>query len=223
MSRNLTKAEAITMIQEGLAFRNTDTGILEALRWAQDQLEMGQTLPWFLREEDATLNGTASVGFIALPTGFIREDEEADWWVTVGSEGPKRILKRSWAEVKEHRYRLYETSGAVDEGTPLIYALRNARLEVSPVPTATWTMTVTYFKAADDLTGVTTNAWLENAPDLLWSMAGVFMAKKLRDAEGAASALEFFQPVFTAAEKLLKNEIALREDANREYSMGRLV
>ena len=222
MSRNLTKAQAVTMIQEGLGFRNTSTGIEEALRWAQDQLETGQTLPWFLRQEDEALVGTLNVGYIALPTGFLREDEEADWWVTVGSDTPVRVLKRSWSEVKQHRYRFADTD-EVDEGTPLIYALRNSRIEVSPVPTEAWAMTVTYFKAQDDLSGVTTNAWLENAPDLLWSMAGIFMAKKLRDVEGQASALEFFQPIFTAAEKLLKNEIALREDSNREYSMGRLV
>lgn len=217
MSRALTRDEAIEQVQSGLSFRNANTGVLEALRWAQDQLENGQSLPWFLREEDDDLVGTASVGFIVLPDGFLREDEEADWWVTVGSEGPKIVKKRSWSEVKEHR--LNPENGETEEGTPLIYAITNTNIEVSPVPTEAWTLTTTYFKAADDLADEATNVWLENAPDILWGEAGIFLAKKLHD----KVAEDFFRGVFTAAEKLLKNEIAAREDSNREYSMGRLI
>jgi hypothetical protein len=216
VARVLTKAQATTLVREGSGYRRADTGIEDALAWAQDQLERGQTLPWFLREEDDELSGTANNGQVALPTGFIREDEENEWWVEI-DDVKTRLVKKSWAFVREHRQD--PTTGDDEEGTPIYYAIRNSVIEVSPVPSENYTIVATYFKNATAIASLgsgDSNAWLTNGGDILWSMAGIFLAKKLRDKES----LEFFSDVYQAAEKLLKNEIAEREAANREYVMG---
>lgn len=214
-SRGLTKAQAITQVQEGLGYRNSSDGIEDALRWAQDQLENGQTLPWFLRQIDDTLSGTGGNGAVSLPTGFIREDDESGVWVVVsGDASTQHLNKTSWENLRLLRTDV--TTGVDYTGKPSYYALRNTTFEIAPVPANDYTVTWTYFKKADDLSGVTTNAWLANWPDALWSLAGMFMARKLRDSD----AYSMFQETHLLSIQLLKNEIAVREDANAEYVIG---
>src|SRR5688572_18012393 len=76
----MLRSTAVQRINDGLGFRadghSLESKIILRLQEAQRELEKGKTLPKFLILEDQTLTLLAGDHTIALPSNFIREDDE---------------------------------------------------------------------------------------------------------------------------------------------------
>jgi len=221
----LTRAEAITYIQQGLAWRTDKSAeILVMMDFMQkDELEKGTSLPWFLQIEDDPLTGTADVAYIDLPSGYIRpvEDGAEPAMFRTASSGRRQVLRRmNYSHMVEY-YQDAEDGNLqaeTDEG-PRAYALRSTRLYFAPVPTVAWTVYHSYYKH-DDLPSTIgasgTNLWLTEAPGVLTNLVGMRMADDFEHPE----ALKKFGTRFASSMARLTAEMGARESADAEIVMG---
>ena len=113
---------------------------------------------------------------------------------------------------------LEDDTGDEEEGDPTYFALRPSTIEIAPVPGSNFTLTVSYYKAADDLGSASGNVWLDNVPELLVGRAGLSLAKSLRDVE----AVKEFTDMLADAQAGLIREMAAREQSGREIILGGL-
>lgn len=214
----MNRTSAVSRIKEGLSFRTStslDATIILRLQEAQRLLEKGQTLPWFLAQQDQSMSGTGADGTVSLPTGFIRVIEGETFRV-VTTEGATRFLKRvDYDWLVEY---LQDAEGDELEGDPIYFALRNTTIEVAPVPAAAYTIYVSYYKADDTLDSATDNDWLTYMPEILIGSAGLSLARDLND----DAAIKNFSALYAAANAALLREIADREQTGREVVMGGL-
>lgn len=216
----MLRSEAILEIKRGLGFRQTqDTTIIAALKQAQRTLELGRTLPSFLRATGTSIV-TADQESIALPERFIRFNEDiAPFWLN--SDGAKVFLAvRRYDEA----YAAYVANGtedaipATDYEYPQTIVLINKELaSLLPVPTTSFTLYINYYKGAVVLDAEVENTWLEFAPDVLIGMAGASVAGSIRDRDGMAA--------FAARRDMglrgLLGDIVEDELAGRPLVMGR--
>jgi hypothetical protein len=238
---------AVARIQQKLGFR-TDlvSQIQQALQDAQDQLERGATLPWFLIQEDQTFVITPSVPAsatpqeYALPTTFIRDVDEQDGTLRWQKQkpGPQVFLERLDYAVAEKRF-YGKTVVTYDEGvviipsedtqfspgTPIAYVVRANTVRIYPGPDITYNLLWSYYAHDDNITGSNmTNNWLTFAPYLLIGEAGSLIAEDTRDKE----AFDAFQIILdgsprTGSRGARKDFQALmfeREIGGRTYAMG---
>lgn len=216
----LTQAQALALVQQGLAWRSDlSTQITSMFDLVQyDELERGTSLPWFLLLEDQPLTGSANSGSLTIPTNreFIREVDDGALRI-VSSDGPVRFLvKRSYDWIIEDQQ---SDEGVVETGDPEFYAIRSSTFYCSPIPTAAWTAYATYYAHDAVFSGLASgaqNLWLKYAPGLLVNLTGVRMAEDLEHNE----AMSKFQRRYDAARARMEAEIALREGSNREFVMG---
>lgn len=212
----MTKTEAVAEIRRILGFRTDQSdNIILGLRRAQRLLELGQSLPWFLISEDAVLTGAADVAYVAFPTGFIREVDDEPWYFTMTGDDSTTKLKKVPYDQLLDIGRNPETSEE-ETGVGIYYAIRTTRFYVRPIPTAAWTMTGSYYKAADTLDSASTNNWLTYAPEVLYGAAAMSMARDLRDDYAYKTAETLFKE---ASARVLADTIT-REYGNREQFMG---
>lgn len=210
----MTREEAIEYIKRGCAWRQDgDDEIVAMMDIVQhDELETGQSLPWFLLTEAGTLAGTGGSDTLTLPTGFIRPAEKYAVW-TVDDDGKKVWLNRMEKALMTQYYQSY------DAGTAMAYALGNTQLFVAPVPSADFTIYMSYWAhdtPVSELAASETNEWLTEAPSVLINLAGVRIAD---DYEMETSSAKFAKR-FAAANSRLIAEMALRETQDMEYTMG---
>lgn len=212
----MTRDEAVTIIKQGLAFRTSNTNeIITALQKAQADLQRPNvTLPWFLREEDATISVVASTQSYSLPTGFIREDEDEGLRYPHPTTGrPIFLTKKPFDEA----YYFYTNEVETEADQPLAYSIRKSAFYLWPVPDTTYTITYTYFKEATALTANVENVWLANIPYLLIAMAGRYMSEDLHYDQG----MQKFAKREMEERNRLAGMIAAREEANMPRAMGR--
>lgn len=205
--------DAVDTIREGCGFRATVTATfaLKYLRQAQRELEMGKTLPRFLLQEDQTVTLTAGNRSVALPTGFIREeDSEPLRYTPTGTTLPYYLKRRVYREA-------LSAYGDNANAGPQVYAVRNNTLYVLPTPDKAYVLTWSYYKKAEVLTeGSTTNAWLTNAPDVLVGEAGFRVAAVLRDTR----AIELFDAMRKSARVALFGDIIADEMSGGSHYLG---
>lgn len=210
----MTRDDAVALVRRGLDFRRSsisgDDDIIEALQEAQRQREMGTTLPWFLKTEQGTFTGTASVNYIALPTGFLRFDEECALAYYNADGAYVRDLELG---EYSHLNKLWASSTLTSSYAA---SLRNTRLYVFPTPNAAFSIKTDYYAAATELTDNVTNEWLTYAPDILICDAGLIMAA---DLQATAAATKFATKLARAETKLLAETVE-REGNGRTYAMG---
>lgn len=232
---------AVARIQEKLGFR-TDlvTVIQNTLQDMQDELERGATLPDFLLQEDQTFTitpanpATATPQEYSLPSGFIKEADEADGgqlrWQQF-TPGPTLFVQKMDLKPAE-MYFFNRRSGIWDDdveiivtedtqfspGAPLVYVLRKATVRIYPGPDVTYNLLWSFYKHDLVLNGgnVSNNQWLTNTPWLLISKAGIHLARSLRDAD----ALAYFTAMNEEASKTGLARLYERERADRDYAMG---
>lgn len=206
----MLRSTAVSRIQRGLGFRtDLEDECISALQEAQREFERARTLPWFLVEEDQTLSVTSGTQTVALPDGFLMEVEDDGLHYTSTDAGLVYLTKRPFDEAKLY-YR------DTDAGEPLSYSLRKASLYVFPEPDTNYTLTWSYFKAADVLTSDVENAWLENVPELLIAKAGLILAMDLENADSTKK----FAAMFETWNNWLVREIARRESEAMPRRMG---
>jgi len=206
----MDRSAAVTIIQQGLGFRSDMTNqSIAALKEAQREFEVGSTLPWFLIESDATLLTVAATHAIAFPTGFLRLVEDEGPYYDSVDDGLKYLTIRPYDEA----LRYYENT---DAGPPRALAVRATQFAVFPLPDAEYTITYSYFKAAEVLDTDIENAWLANVPDLLINRAGMLLAA---DLEYSAAYQKFAEKYKFWSNKYF-SEIAARADQNMPRQMG---
>lgn len=209
----MIRSAAVSLIKEGLAFRTDtmrDASIILRLQQAQRLMEQGKILPRFLLQEDASLAVAAGTAEVSLPTGFLREKKGEELHYNDATTGEPVFLENLGYDVAKQRFF------NVDPGKPIAYVLRTSSLIVYPERDVAYTLTWSYYKAADLLTTDIENAWLANAPDLLIGKAGMLIARALRDAEAAA----LFMEIYTEAGGDVEADDILRDEETRPVVMG---
>lgn len=205
----MNRAEAITEIQRGIGFRSDKQDeIISALAQAQELLEGGTSLPWFIISEDETINLVAENGTFTLPTNFIREVEET---------GEDSFSVNDLMYINKVDYTAAKSRfGLSTAGYPSCYALRRNSLVFFPAPDTDIEITWSYYAKQDSLSTASTNSWLDNIPYLLIGMAGKRVATQLRD---MAAVSAFADMESTWAGNYLR-KLTAREEANRQYALG---
>lgn len=208
----MTRDEAVAQIQFDLG-RRTDlvNEIVAKLQETQRLLEMGMSLPWFLKEEDASLILPVGSADVTFPTGFIREVADEAFHYASPTTGRAIYLEKV-------DFRLGSTAFATaTPGRPGAYAIRRAGWKFFPARDIAYTLTYSFMKQAADLsTNVANNVWLVHQPSILIGKAGMEIAKVLQHKE----ATQKFADLFTAGWKAAFAETVLREEENAPRSMG---
>ena len=207
----MTRTEAVARVAEGVGFRtDLDARIISYLQEAQRDLERGKTLPRFLLLEDQTLSLASGAQNVTLPTGFLREDDNAlPRYTPTGATVPYIVKKRGMNEA-------IEAYGGATASGPKIYVLRNSTLRFYPTSDRAYTLTWNYYKAAVTLNNDVENLWLANAPEWLIGEAGVRLAQSLRDQDAAA----IFDVIRTAGRAATFADDIARDLAGPPISMG---
>lgn len=206
----MLRSVAVARVQQGLGFRSDlETQIIAALQEAQREHEIGTTLPWFLIEKDATIATAAATRAIAFPTGFLRLVEYEGPYYEDPDDGISYLAVRPYDEALQY----YE---AFDAGAPRCLAIRSDGFAVFPLPDDVYSISLSYYKAADLLDADIENAWLANFPDLLINRAGMLIAEDLEH----SIAYQKFERKYTFWRTKFYSEIAAREDQNMPRMMG---
>lgn len=203
----MTRDEAVTRIQRTLGYRSDSIQeVLDALKDAQQQLELGTTLPWFLKE-DGSLTTTANTATVDLPDDFLRLREIEDDRPAIGTTF-LRVLSRGEA------VQAYEGD---DAAQPRVLVLKSESVELFPTPDTVYTIHFPYYKKATVLTTNVENLWLEHAPMVLIGAAGLLVAADRRN----RTAIEKFQSQLAIGWEGVHRENAQREVAGRQIVIGR--
>jgi len=208
----MTRDEAIAEIQWHLGNRSDlFDQIVLALKRAQRQLELGKTLPWFLKNNDTGFDvDLLDEGYADLPTGFLREDERESIKYWGGTNAP------TFLEKVEYRVGI-DTFRNVDAGNPRAYCILKDQFLFFPAPRADYVLDITYYKASADLsTNISNNEWLVNAPEALIGKAGGIVAATIANTIAKPVFDEMF--LIAWAGVIAENEERYRE--NYSLSMG---
>lgn len=207
---------AVLRINDGLGFMAAgnalEAKIILRLQEAQRDLEKGKTLPKFLIEEDAALTLLATTHTVALPTGFLRVDDEVPIHYTpADSDLPVFLSKKFYNDAVLANIR--ETNEAAG---PTVYVIRKTVIDFVTTADTDYALLWNYYKAADLLTTNVENAWLANAPEWLIGEAGLRMAMDARD----KTAVEIFSSMRQAGRAAQFADDIADEEAGGPLQMG---
>lgn len=207
-SIEMTRDEAVSRIQATLGFRSDMQAQAEAtLREAQEVLEAGVPLPWFLRSELTPLTTAPNVSTIAKPIDFLREWDDDGLYIEA-NDGTLTSLHK---DLLSHLRR--RLPGV---GRPLAYAFDGFHFHLFPIPDAVYNLKLTYFAQDAALHVNIENEWLRHLPYLLIGMAGQTLAAAARDAQARAQ----FQTWEAEGRRALNFGSAALDAANMRYVMG---
>jgi len=210
--------EMIDVVGRRLGNRtDLDTWILSEMKLAQDALEDGDVIPWFLQTTaDVTITNGTEYGTGPLPTGFIQEIEEEGFWLKDFTT-TLRVYELIKAEPKILIQSTIDNE-LPNNNTPGFYALGEGAILTYPISTnATETIDVHFY--AKDTTvpanDATTNAWATNAAELLIAETGMRIAPYLDNKAALAS---FNSSRNEAMGRLVKTH-EMKQAANQSMSM----
>lgn len=211
----MLRSVAVTRINDGLGFRPTghslEPKIVLRLQEAQRDLESGKTLPRFLIQENQPLVLPAGAHEVALPEGFIRENDDNRLHFTIApSDRPNYLQSKKYNDASIANLR---DRGAV---RPSIYVIRKATIDFITISSTNFTMYWDYYKAGALLTTDIENEWLAGAPEWLIGEAGYRIAKDMRDANG----VQLFDDLRTQGRAACFGDIIADEDAAGPIVMG---
>lgn len=217
---HMLRSTAVTRINDGLGFRPAGNAlepkIIERLKEAQKDLEHGKTLPKFLLQEDDALTLLVGTNSIALPTGFLRLDE--DNMPYFYSPDTLRAVSLRKA-VSYQQALLWGASSSLEtRSAPSMFVLRNTVIDFITTADRQYDIVWSYYKAAEVLDSEITNAWLEDDSASMWLIgeAGYRIAMDARDAE----AIGMFDKLRTQGRAACFGEILASEDSGGPIVMG---
>lgn len=217
----MTPAEAISRIKGHLGnwtgLDITDW-IVNEMNSAVRKLEKEAELPWFLfvdtEVDGSNLSTSANTETVALPSDFLREDDEAEitplFVENTAEDDPwLPMYKQYWSNMKESH---------TGTGRPRYYDVKGSNIYLRKIPDATYTLRLLYYKKDSTITsGGSETLWLANAPDLIIAEAGYVVARNyLKDIEAAKT----FNDERAEARRSLRDEIIMRREAGRLHEMG---
>lgn len=219
----MTRGEAVRRIDDALGFRQTGhdrtSTIVLRLQEAQRDLEKGKTLPKFLLQEDQTISLLSGEHEVALPTGFIRvDDDNGLYWINDNSH--LRTYLKAF-----HNYRDAVASQltqqrpdqpAVQTMVPGAYVIRKSTIDFIVFADRDYEFVWNYYKAGTLLTSDIENEWLLYAPEWLIGEAGYRTALDLRD----QGAMQIFDDMRTRARQAIFYDELVDMDALGPYQMG---
>jgi hypothetical protein len=194
-----------------------DTRIVDELAAAQESLECGTTLPWFLNVQ-ASFEVVGAHDSLALSNypGFLRiaEDDFA-FRVEDLTRSDETIIKLTRQDTFEQLLRY--SAGVADEATlPEAYCVLGTTAHIRKKQVVSRTYWLSYYR--QDPTAIAVGGstlWTINVPDLIMAEAGIHVARYLRDSE----ALQIFNGLRGAkyAEMVRRNQAL--QDADQNYVM----
>lgn len=214
---------AVARVNDAIGFRpsghDLTARIILRFQEAQRNLEKGKTLPRFLLVEDETLTLTEGDSTAALPAGFLRVfDEEGLRFTPEDSDFPVFLEQRFYRAAVEANFRVDSSVITQTEAVaPSIYIIRSDVVDFITTADTTYTLTWSYYKAADTLETNIENAWLEFAPEWLIGEAGLRIAMSLGDKK----AVEEFTFLRDSGRAAVFGEEILQETAGGMIQMGR--
>ena len=176
----MTRDEAVALIQKELGFRSDLTAtIIDVMKLAQEILELGPTLPWFLLSEKSFILTTVENERVPVPIDFLEEYEESALVYQPDDTTAQEVIlgKRDLDTL------LKEFSNVVDPTAtrePEKYALRGEYFIIFPTPDAQYRIQMTYYRKADVLTSNIENDWLKNAPYFLIGKTGGMLPSPIK-------------------------------------------
>lgn len=207
---------AIQRVKDGLGFRTgtaLDSRITLRFQEAQRDLEKGKTLPRFLLQEDQTLLLAAAAHTVAVPAGFLRDDDDNPIHYTPSGTDKPFFLSRRQTYRDAVEANIKEDNDPVG---PKVYVIRKSVIDFITAADTSYSLTWNYYKAADILTTDIENAWLANAPEWLIGEAGLRMAKPLRDKD----AMQDFTEMRSAGRAAIFGDQIALEESGGPWVMG---
>lgn len=208
----MTRAQLVALIQSRLGQRTSlDATVVAELQLAQTELESEPFLPWFLETsviDSTTFVTVASTRTLAVPTGFIREQDEQEAFM-LKSGSYRYTITRKPMDV------LLQDTSLASAGFPKYYDRVFNTIYLFPTPDAAYNGTLLYFVGDAVLSADgTTNNWSTYAPELLVARAGMSVGVVLRD----ANIVKYFTQLYE--DRLTKLRQA--DSANREAGRARM-
>jgi hypothetical protein len=209
----MTRDEAVAIVHQQLGFRSDQANnIVTYMQLAQQTLEKGRTLPWWLRSERSYIYTTANEQRVPIPSDFLREEEgnQLTYIPAATAENTDYVpLDKDFADHLEARYLTLT-------GPPEAYALDGVYFRIFPTPDDAYQIRMVYAKRDTILTSNIENLWLKHLPYLLIGVAGGMMATSLRDKEAQAT----FRGWAQEGLGLMYAENDAREHTNMDYQIG---
>ncbi len=194
-----------------------DARILAELIAAQETLEDGTTLPWFLHTQASrSVVGVHDSFSLSSYPGFLRVAED-DFGLRV-----EDLTREDETLVKLQRQDTYGqllrySSGEADAATlPDSYCILGTTVHVRKKQVVDRTYYLSYYREDVTIPAVgNSTLWTINVPDLIMAEAGINVARYLRDSE----ALQLFTALRGAkyAEMVRRNQAL--QDADQNYVM----
>ena len=185
----------------------TQQDIINEMDFAQTVLLEGDAVPfWFLLSDEQSLATVADQEYIAQPSDFLQEWEEAGLYYVDDDGDHQEMLKNDWDVVK---------AKITGTGKPEYYALAGERFLFRKLPDAIYTMYWRYYQKQTSLAGVygdaanVENGWLKHAADLLMAETGVIVATQYLQSDKMAQM--FMKQAGDARGRLVRKDTIMRE------------
>jgi len=155
--------EVLDLIMKRLGNRTSTTLRATALIELNEkirQLELGETLPWFLQDiwQGQTV---ANQDYLDVVSDYLREDDEGVAEILDASVSPA-----VWAKFTKDSYgKLREKSANATATVPALFAVHGEKVYFGPVPDKVYSFRIPYYKrttSISDNTATVTNKWLTN-------------------------------------------------------------
>jgi len=195
---------------------NLNTEIIDELVAAQDKLEEGATLPWFLKHkesEPANANVEIIDVVIDLTATFIRfgDDEPLVYTDPTGDADEKVVLPQN-SELLIMKQRFPGTGDIPKE-----FTLLGSEVILRPIPTQAITYQFRFLRKDPTVPAEgETTLWSTHFSDLLMNKAGMEIAWTLRD---ETAAQRFERDLVIATSNFIK-AVTAREEAGQVHIMG---
>lgn len=212
-------SDAVKRVNDAIGFRpdghSLEAVIARRFAEAQDELEMGKTLPRFLLQEDQSLVLALGAHTVNIPAGFARADDERPIsYVVTGTSRPKFLQQK----------RIYKDAIDAFSGSDFtttgfkVYVIRNTVIDFIINAPSTTTFTWNYYKYAAAFALGSENEWLAHKTAKYWLIgeAGYRIAYDLRD----ANAKTLFDDMRQKGRAATFGDILAREDQGGPLVMG---
>lgn len=214
----MTNTQALDLIMKRLGGRtSTDTRatLLLELNNKIAELERGPLKPWFLETEQTQATTPFVVGqnYIALPSDFLMEIEDADFRVQNGDGDYVSLVK------VPYRRLMQETENA-DSGAVEGYALFGERIYLGPAPDVAYNYKFPYLAkttAVVDDSNAITNKWLLEFFNYITLEAAFVMASEHVQ---SVELMNKLSAPLAAAQRAFRQEVEARIHTNMTYLLN---